>query len=802
MTADASAVAVDVPDSPNLIDAVGCGIWIYDGEHVRFVNEALANITGFTKDELLAPRFFESLMHPDHRDMIVERGQARVRGEPVPDDYEVSVIHRDGRRVWLQLHARRIAFEGRACSLVSAVDITPRKQAELALRFLADVSGKIGATLDYEETLSDITRLCVPHLGDYAVMDLREESGELTRIAGAHLDTAREALMMSNSPDSRKFGPGHPIFDVAMSGESKILTGDIVSQVGIDERHRQILTELGPRTYVVVPLRGSGGTIHGTIAVASERPLPQWQLELVRDTAEEVGRRAAHAIERARLYATAQTSAAQAEYNLLVLDAMFAASPLAMVFIDRDMRIENINRVAARKSIPIAEHIGRHPAEVMPEHWKIVGHQYERVLATGEPSLEVEHSQTHPRTGVQTTWVSSYYPVFRPDRELMGVAGVGTEISARKASEERLRASEERLRLAQAAARMGTWEWDMRTNVVTWSEEMEDTFGVPRGSFAGTFEAFIASVHPDDRGTMLASAQRLLDEGFNDVEHRVVLPDGSIRWLAGRGQVFVDENGERIRAIGVGIDITERKLVEEELRRANLAKDELLGLVSHELRTPLTHILGNAQALRRHDDTVTRDDRLTALDDIAAGAERLQRVIENMLVLSHIEAQSEVETEPVLLQRFVPHLVAQYARRDPTRRIEIRLPADLPPVFAQPTYLEQIVHNLLSNAEKYSSSGDVIEVRAEATDEGAQLGVLDQGRGIPDGEIEMIFTPFFRSSSTARTTSGAGLGLAVCRRLAEVQGGRMWAEAREGRGSAFWLVLPFATAPESEQGAG
>lgn len=797
MTLDTTLPQLDSPQSSALIDAVGCGIWIYDGQNILFVNEALSGITGFTRAELLSENFFESLIHPDDKAMIVERGRARVRGEAVPEEYEVSVLARDGKRVWLQIHARRIEYQGRQCSLVSAVDITPRKEAERALRFLADVSGEVGASLDYQETLGAITRLCVPYLGDYAVMDIREDSGELHRIAGVHRDPSHEILMMSNSPDARKFGPGHPIYEVATSGEPRVLVGDVPAQVAVDASHLEILATLAPRTYVIVPLRGAEGVTHGTIAIANERALSQWELDLVRDTAEEVGRRAAHAIERARLYARAQASAAEAEYNLLVLDAMFAASPLAMVFIDREMRIVNINRVASRKSIPIGDHIGRHPAEVMPDHWAVVGEHYERVLATGEPILEVEHSQTHPRSGIETTWVSSYYPVFRADGELMGVAGVGAEISARKAAEERLRASEERLRLAQYAARMGTWEWDMRTNGVAWSEEMEDTYGVARGSFPGTFEAFIELIHPDDREKMVASAQQLVEEGANDVEHRVILPDGSIRWLAGRGQVFVDENGERIRAIGVGIDVTERKHVEEELRRANLAKDELLGLVSHELRTPLTHVLGNAQALRRHDAVITPEDRLTALDDITVAAERLQRLIENMLVLSHVEAQTEVETEPVLLQRLVPRLVAAYTRRDPTRRIEINLSPALPPVSAQPTYLEQIVHNLLSNAEKYSRTSEAIEICAHAGEDGVHLGVSDRGPGIATEELESIFTAFFRSSGTARTTSGAGLGLAVCRRLSEVQGGRMWAEARAGGGSTIWLVLPLA-GPQGE----
>ncbi len=474
---------------------------------------------------------------------------------------------------------------------------------------------------------------------------------------------------------------------------------------------------------------------------------------------------------------------------------MFAAAPIAMVFLDRDLRIVNINQVAARKSVPVAQHIGKHPWDVMPVHWELVGSLYEAVLSSGTPLLEVEHSQTHPRSGITTTWVSNYYPVFGDNHALLGVAGVGVDITSRKAAAEDTRRSEERLRLAQSAARMGTWEWDIASGHVTWSEDMERVYGVEPGTFDGSLDAFIEAVHPDDRGTVMASIEQLEAGGQSDMEHRIIRPDGSVRWLAGRGQLFHDSDGNRLKAIGVGIDITERKEFEAELRRANTAKDELLGLVSHELRTPLTNVLGNALALRRHGQKLSPKEHAAALDDIAASAARLQRLIENMLVLSHVEARSEVTTEPVLLQRTLPALVKEHQARHPGALLELVLDHDLPPVLAQPTYVEQIVQNLLSNAEKYAPAGEIVELLARAEDREVRVGVLDRGAGIAQSELESVFDPFYRSPGIAATTPGAGLGLAVCRRLAEVQDGTMWAECRDGGGAAIWLSLPRADLP-------
>jgi PAS domain S-box-containing protein len=669
MTLDAPSGPLDETNTDaGLIDAVGCGIWLYDGADILFVNEALARITGYTRDELLAPQFFQNLIHPDDRDMIVARGQARVRGEPVPADYDLSIITRDGRRVWLHIHASLVRYKGRECSLVSALDISERREAEAAVQFLADVSAELGASLDYNDTLGRITRLAVPYLGDYAVMDIVNDAGRLERIAGAHRDPELQQLMDRNMPDSGQFVAGHPIYDTVMTGRSSVIDGEVPARIAVDNAHFTTLRQLNPSTYIVVPLPAGHGPILGAMSFGLSRTLPPWHLNLVVTTAEEVGRRAAHAIEQAKLFERASRAAEHAAYNWHVLDAMFAAAPIAMVFLDRDLRIVNINHVAARKSVPVAEHIGKHPRDVMPAHWELVGPLYETVLASGTPVLEAEHSQTHPKTGITTTWVSSYYPVFGDNRTLLGVAGVG-------------------------------------------------------------------------------------------------------------------------------VDITSRKAFESELQRANTAKDELLGLVSHELRTPLTNVLGNAVALRRHGHKLSPEDHAAALDDIAASAARLQRLIENMLVLSHVEARSGVTTEPILLQRTLPALVQEHRARHPAALLELVLHRDLPPVLAQPTYLEQIVQNLLSNAEKYAPAGEIVELLALAGPREVRIGVLDRGAGIPHSELESVFDPFYRSPGTAATTPGAGLGLAVCRRLAEVQDGNMWAECREGGGAAVWFSLPRADTP-------
>ncbi|MGE5596162.1 MAG: ATP-binding protein [Hyphomicrobiales bacterium] len=227
----------------------------------------------------------------------------------------------------------------------------------------------------------------------------------------------------------------------------------------------------------------------------------------------------------------------------------------------------------------------------------------------------------------------------------------------------------------------------------------------------------------------------------------------------------------------------------EELHRANNAKDEFLGLVSHELRTPLTTIAGNAEVLLRPDE-ISPELRRRALMDIRNDADRLQRLVENMLALSHVEKANELDREPTLLQRELPRLVANHRRRHPEREIVVAVEPELSPVLAQPTYLEQVVANLLSNAEKYSPAGTLITVRARREGAVAVLSVEDRGAGIAPEDLEQVFAPFYRTGSAKGIASGLGLGLAVCRRLIDAQGGRIWAEAGKGGGTTICFTLP------------
>lgn len=268
-------------------------------------------------------------------------------------------------------------------------------------------------------------------------------------------------------------------------------------------------------------------------------------------------------------------------------------------------------------------------------------------------------------------------------------------------------------------------------------------------------------------------------------------------------QMPLDGRWMEIRTFGVGVDIEHpeaqssvvmiRDVTQE--RAADDAREAFVGVLSHELRTPVTTIVGMARLLGR--TAIERDEhtRHDLIDDIAFEAERLDRLIEDLLVLSRAEkGQLVMDAEPVLLRHVIREAIAAEAGRFPLVTFVADVP-NLPPVSADRTYVGQIVRNLLSNAGKYGPD-NACEVRVTAAREGDDIvvQVLDAGPGFPAGDRERMFDLFFRARSDARIRPGAGIGLYVSRALVTAMGGRIWATERDEGGSAFAFTLPVMAA--------
>jgi diguanylate cyclase (GGDEF)-like protein/PAS domain S-box-containing protein len=191
------------------------------------------------------------------------------------------------------------------------------------------------------------------------------------------------------------------------------------------------------------------------------------------------------------------------------------------------------------------------------------------------------------KNGTEKFIGDSAAPIRDEEGNITGVVAVFQDISERKAAELVLQESEARLRLALEAAHMGTWHWDILTNSIMYSDQLGPVFGLSPGSYHPTYEAFLDAVHPEDREYVAQAVARAIGEGVDyGIEYRVIWPDGTLHWVGNKGQVYRDETGCPVRLVGVAMDITERKQVEETLRM-QVMRERLMGAIAQRIRQSL-----------------------------------------------------------------------------------------------------------------------------------------------------------------------------------------------------------------------
>jgi len=396
----------------------------------------------------------------------------------------------------------------------------------------------------------------------------------------------------------------------------------------------------------------------------------------------------------------------------------------------------------------------------------------------------------------------SLSPIFSDEGELTHYVGIQNDITDRVEAEHAVARTKRRLHLGQEYANIGTWEWDIKTGELFWTETIPPLFGYARGALETSFDNFLAALHPDDHQSVLDAIDACIEhEQPYAIEHRVVWPDGSVRWLSEHGAVERSETGEPLRMIGVVQDIDERKravmqlmAAREEADRANQAKSEFLSRMSHELRTPMNAVLGFSQ-LMQADPGLSEEHADNAEEIIKAGGHLLE-LINDVLDLSRIESgRIQVSIEPVSVAPLVDECMSLV--EDMARRHSVSLHPDVSNglvLLADRTRLKQVILNLLSNAIKYNHPDGRVWLRTELrqSDNKVVISVSDTGHGIAAEKIARLWEPFERIDAETCDVEGTGIGLTITRRLVELMGGAIRVESELGQGSNFMIDLPLA----------
>lgn len=363
------------------------------------------------------------------------------------------------------------------------------------------------------------------------------------------------------------------------------------------------------------------------------------------------------------------------------------------------------------------------------------------------------------------------------------------------AARRRARESEASLRLATEAASVGLWHRGASENDEIHASALWRTlFGLPEHARIQT-EDVLARIHPEDRESVRQSLEQAGREGRQfEIEHRIETPDGTVRWIASRGQA----EGERTR--GVSMDISKRKQAEAQLASqrnelAHLARVSSLGVLSgalaHELNQPLGIILSNAQAAQHllAEEQPDLVELREILADIVSEDRRAGDVIKRLRALLQ---RGETTRRPLdvngCLGEVLRLLRSELVARGVT--VQCELAANPPQVVADRVQLQQILLNLIANAcdamEANPRNKRILTLGTFADGGECRVVVRDCGIGLP-ADPEVMFKPFHTTKA-----NGLGMGLAICRMLAEAHGGRLLAESNPGRGATFHLALPAA----------
>lgn len=375
------------------------------------------------------------------------------------------------------------------------------------------------------------------------------------------------------------------------------------------------------------------------------------------------------------------------------------------------------------------------------------------------------------------------------------------DVSARERAEHTLRESQARLAEAQAIAQVGYWEHDLLIDQLIWSDEVYRIFGVSRADFVPSSTAFYEAVHPADLALVkIASTEGPKAGEPFQFEHRIMLPDGEVRFVHQRSQPVADENGAIMRLSGTIQDITERKAIEEALRsakeqaeEANQAKSEFLANMTHELRTPLNAIIGFADVMASEvHGPMENPHHIAYLEDIRTSGKHLLSVINDILDLSKIEAGKLTPNESACnVRRTAEACLSMMREQAESAGLELLAETDsLPVLWADTRMVRQILLNLLSNAIKFTPRGGTVTISARANaEDGFSISVTDTGIGIED--IPKSLMRFEQvDGSLSRSYNGTGLGLPLSQSLAELHGGQLHIESTPGEGTTVTVSFP------------
>ena len=702
-----------------------------------------------------------------------------------------------------------------------------RERAGEGLALLAEAGHTLASSLDYEETLAALAQIVVPRLADWFIVDVVDDQGQLQRVAVTAADPAKadllEELALNYPPRPGSRQPAGLALERGATVHFPLFTPESLRETTYDDRHYEIMLALSPHSAIAVPLVAHDRMLGALTFAWSESSRTYDEADLT--LAEEVARRAALAIDNARLYRREQAARDRTTFlsvssNLLAgsLDYTETLTSVARLAVPRvadwclfymladDGSIERVAvehgggrqdivrailaghelKPDAPAGVPYVIRTGRSElvADATPVSLASDVDQPEE-LATALSEVDVRSTMCVPliargRTLGALLFVSAESARRFTEQDL----GVAEELANRAAiavDNSRLyREAEQRAEAAHALATVadGVIFIDRQGAIRVWNAAAEVITGISATSVRGRNASALFPGWEQIADAVPASTPAQA----SPVSRRTmpVTIYGRELWLS----------ISRV-ASAEGVVFAFRDVTEDQ--RLERLKSDFVATVSHELRTPLAAVYGAAVTLADRDLSGRPDLHHALIQQIVEQTERLTSIVSDILLTSELEADrfrlTPGEIDPVAVTSAA--VEAARLRLSAGAEIELEAPAGIGLIEADAGRLRQVLDNLIENAVKYAPQPGLTRVRVEPSDTMIRFSIEDHGVGIPAGELERVFEKFYRlDPEQTRGVEGTGLGLYVCRELVERMHGRITLRSKVGSGSTFIVELP------------
>ena len=722
---------------------------------------------------------------------------ADLTGRGRVEDFETPFTAGNGRRFWVSLSGADIRYGGDAALLLAFTDITERRRHQQLLALEKTVLQEVAAGQAMPSVLDTLARGLddlIPEARS-CVLLLSEREGRW-RPAAAPAVPARLTTDLETAGPGPASGPCH----LAMSGRETVVVADIAAEGGRWPQFSAMAGEAGFGSCWVAPVASGTGAVHGCLVLFSPTAQPAGPADL------KIFERAAH-------LAAAALEDRAAEEVLRASERkfrdMFQNHSAIMYLIDPEsLRYVDANRAAQRfYGYGHEEFLTKHISEINVAEEGELRRDISAALASGTAIFSTRHRLADGSVRDMEVRLS---PIFGAERKPIYFA-VASDITDRIRAEMLLRESERRFRDVADAAGEYIFEVDLDGRYTYLSDRAEAVTGYKPVDLVG--RRLFETVPQPAAGELEETFHDIADRGaqFKDLEHPALHRNGWQVWQRISGVPFTDAEGKVVGYRGAGRDVTDRKRAEAELHAAkeaaetaNQAKSEFLAVMSHEIRTPMNGILGMARLLA--DEPLSPAVR-KKVETIHDSGEALLTILNDILDFSKLEAgRMAFEQVPFDLPQTLDSVTQLLGGRAREKGLELihDLEPDVPAwLVGDVNRLRQVLLNLVGNAVKFTERGGV-RLAVSRIDEDSEavtlrFDIVDTGIGIPDHVRARLFESFSQAdSSIARRFGGSGLGLAICRKLVELQGGRIGVDSRPGQGSRFWFRLRFgrsATAP-------